>query len=66
MHEIKICNFRLGFKKFGDTNFSVRSSGKWIMLSFPLEKDDCWEDKAVWCGVRKNHGMHIQNQPQST
>lgn len=58
MHEIKIGNFRLGFQKFGDTNFSVRSAGKWIMLSFSLEENDCREDKAVWCGIRKKHGTH--------
>lgn len=58
LHEIKFFNFRLGFQKFSDANFSVRSAGKWIMLSFPLEEYDCWEDKAVWCGVRKKHSTH--------
>lgn len=58
MHEIKIGNFRLGFQKFVDTNFSVRSAGKWIMLSFSLEENNCREDKAVWCGIRIKHGTH--------
>lgn len=66
MHGIKNCNFRLGFKKSGDTNYSVTSAGEWVVLSFPLEESDCWEDKAVWYGIRKKHDTHIQYQPQST
>lgn len=65
MHEIKIGNFRLGFQKFGDTNFSVQSAGKWIMLSFSLEEK---AQKVILC--RHNHKkawhthMHT-GQPQS-